>query len=74
MNDNDERQRAQYLKFQPSGQVELGFKFSGPTRLYLEYDGGSLEFEEIDARTGRVIERGRLERPEKDYGDRREAA
>lgn len=71
MNDNDEYERQRYAKFQPVAEP-VGFRFQGPTRLHVEFHGD--DFEEIDARTGRVIERGRIERPEKDYSDRREAA
>jgi hypothetical protein len=71
LNDNDETQRLQFAKFQPVPEPD-GFRFQEPTRLYVEYVGD--DFEEIDARTGKVMARGRIERPEKDFGDRREAA
>ena len=72
MNDNDEINRAQYSKFQPVASPELRFQKGETTRFHVEYYGD--EFEEIDARTGRVVERGRIERPEYDYSDRRKAA
>lgn len=72
MNDNDEINRAVYAKFQPVASPELRFQEREVTRFHVEYYGD--EFEEIDARTGRVVERGRIERPEYDYSDRRKAA
>lgn len=72
MNDNDEINRAVYAKFQPVPSEDLRFQKGETTRFHVEYYGD--EFEEIDARTGRVVERGRIERPEYDYSDRRKAA
>lgn len=72
MNDNDQTENRRHAIFSPVPSPELRFQKGETTRFHVEYFGD--EFEEIDARTGRVVERGRIERPEYDYSDRRKAA
>jgi hypothetical protein len=52
-----------YRKFQP---YRDGSRISGPSRVYLEYDGETGDYIERDPRSGDVVECGVIERPERD--------
>mgnify|MGYP006266273429 CR=1 FL=1 len=71
MNDNERRNELQYSKFQPA--MPDGFKLPGQTRLFLEYDATG-NYIEYDRRSGKVVETGVIEQPEKESVVTSEAA
>lgn len=66
----EEQQERQFSKFQP---VRDGTRISGLSRVYLEYDGESGEYVELDPVSGTEVERGFIERPVKELPERNAA-